>query len=485
MAFTVNFYSFSKRENSTKRPSGNGSSFSCNIKMPSGVLNPTIEISTTTNMTQYNYCKIAHFQNRYYFVSDWVSDHGLWIAHLKVDVLATYKTEILNSSQYVLRSASKSNLTIPDAIYPISTQKTLQNTPVTNPIKAISVQPDQRFDYILGILNQSDSTPKVNGIQYMKLTPTQMENFTHRMLHDDYFGIDNVLADFGFNIAFLHCVVNPAQYIVESYMIPSTSTLFSIDTNDFTFGPWQLTNFTTYKTINKSNAGSTASFSSGPNYVELPQHPQISDHGIWVNSAPYTEHVLHAGVFGDIPLTFATSQYTMKIICVVRMDFKGNARLDVGDENGRLLASSMANLAIQVPVVATSEKTMQGMSKLGNTISNGIMSMGMSAASAWGDFTETIIDCIPQQTASSGVEGMLPLTQDWWVQSKFQYVSGKMAEGGQLAGGLMGYPLCETYTLSSLNGYCKCGEVDISLDGYESEISQVRSLMSSGFFIED
>ena len=148
MAFTVNFYNFSKRENSTKRPAGNGNQFSCNIKMPSGVLNPVIELSTTTNMTQYNYCKIAHFQDRYYFVSDWVSDHGLWIAHLKVDVLATYKTDILASTQYVLRSASKSNLTIPDAIYPVSTQKTLVNTSVRNPMKINPLTQD--FDYILG-----------------------------------------------------------------------------------------------------------------------------------------------------------------------------------------------------------------------------------------------------------------------------------------------------------------------------------------------
>ena len=483
MSFKAYFYSFSKRENSTARPTGDGTDFDIAIKFPSGVLNPVIELMTSTNMSSYNYCKIPHFDNRYYFVSDWVSDHDRWIAHLKVDVLATYKTEIKASTQFVLRSASKSNRTIPDAIYPVSTQKSLVNTAVNNPLKINTLTQD--FDYILGILNQSDSAPKINGIQYMKLTGNQMRNFTHRMLYEDYFGIDTVLADFGFNIAFLHCVVNPAQYIVESYMLPPTSTLFTVDTTDFTFGPWQLTNFTSYKALNRYGAAGTESYSTGSTAIELPQHPQISDHGVWVNSAPYTEHVLHAGVFGDIPLTFATSQYSMKIRCIIKMDFKGNARLEVQDENGRLLATASANIAIQVPVVATSEKTMQGMSKLGNTISNGTLSMGMSAASAGGDFTETIIDCIPQQTASSGVEGMLPLTQDWWVQSKFQYVSGNMAEGGALAGGQLGYPLCEDITLSNLSGYCKCGDVDISLAAYDSEISQVRSLMQSGFFLED
>lgn len=482
MATTVHFYTFSKREKSTARPSGNGTSFTCRIKEPCSILEPTIELETN-NPTSFNYAKIPDFGNRYYWVGNWVSDHDLWTAKLTADPLATYKTEILASEQYVLRSASKSNMAIPDAIYPVSTQKSLVNTAVTNPLKINPLTQD--FDYILGILNQSDSAPKVNGVQYMKLTGNQMRNFTHRMLNDDYFGIDDVLADFGFNIAFLHCVVNPAQYIVESYMLPPTSTLFTVDTNEFTFGPWQLTEFSTYKAINKYGAAGTETYSTGPNYIELPQHPQISDHGVWVNSSPYTEHVLHAGVFGDIPLTFATSQYTMKIVCIIRMDFKGNARLEVQDENGRLLATSMANVAVQVPVIATSEKTMQGMSKLGNTISNGIMSMGMSAASAWGDFTETVIDTIPQMTASSGVEGMLPLTQNWWVQSKFQYVSGKVTEGGKLAGNHLGLPLCEAYTLSELNGYCKCGNVDLRLPALDAEIREVVSSMESGFFIED
>lgn len=481
MATTVHFYTFSKREKSTARPSGNGTSFTCRIKEPCSILEPTIELETN-NPTSFNYAKIPDFGNRYYRVGNWVSDHDLWTAKLTVDPLATYKTEILASEQYVLRSASKSNLAIPDIIYPVTTQKTVINTDINNPI---GLDSDEDFDYILGLLNHAITPPKINGIQYVKLTPQQMENFTYRMLQEDYFGIDSVLADFGFNIAFLHCIVNPAQYIVESYALPHTTNLFTTNTNVFMFGPWELTEFSQYNSIDKEHALSTAEFSSGNTFVSLPQHPQLTDHGAWVNSAPYTQHVLHAGPFGDIPLTFATSEYTMRIACKVEMDFKGNAELKVIDENQKVLAEKQTNLSLQIPIIATSEKTMKAMGNVGNTVTNGILSMGTSLASFWNDAANAIVDTLPQMNASSGSEGILPIKQNWWIQSKFQYVSGKVTEDGKLAGNHLGLPLCEAYTLSDLNGYCKCGNVDLRLPALDAEIREVVSSMESGFFIED
>ena len=99
MGFTVNLYTLSKRDNSTKRPTGNGTQFSCIIKSGSGILHPTIslDLGKTNDPSQYNYAYIPDF-DRYYFIEEWYFDRALWTASLKVDVLATYKTEIGNSN---------------------------------------------------------------------------------------------------------------------------------------------------------------------------------------------------------------------------------------------------------------------------------------------------------------------------------------------------------------------------------------------------
>ena len=60
MSFTATFYTFSKRINSTKQPTG-GSEYSIELKAGSSAINPTIrlDVGQSGNPTGYNYCYIA------------------------------------------------------------------------------------------------------------------------------------------------------------------------------------------------------------------------------------------------------------------------------------------------------------------------------------------------------------------------------------------------------------------------------------------
>ena len=48
----------------------------------------------------------------------------------------------------------------------------------------------------------------------------------------------------------------------------------------------------------------------------------------------------------------------------------------------------------------------------------------------------------------------------------------------------IGRPLCETKTISSLNGYIKCSNSDISIAATTEELSTIKSALDSGFFYE-
>ena len=94
MSYAVNFYTFSKRDNSTKRPTGSGTSLQCEIRYESSILNPVLQINTViSNPSNLNYAYIPEF-NRYYWINDWSYDRGFWIVRMSVDVLATYKDQI-------------------------------------------------------------------------------------------------------------------------------------------------------------------------------------------------------------------------------------------------------------------------------------------------------------------------------------------------------------------------------------------------------
>ena len=119
MSFTATFYTFSKRINSTKQPSG-GTSYSIILKAPSGVLNPNIQldIGQDGNPSSYTYCYIAEFA-RYYWVSHWRWDNRLWTAECKVDSMSSWKNSIGSSTEYVIRAASARNPAIMDGLYPV------------------------------------------------------------------------------------------------------------------------------------------------------------------------------------------------------------------------------------------------------------------------------------------------------------------------------------------------------------------------------
>ena len=71
MALTVTFYSnFTKKENSTKQPTGTGTDLTCVLKSPTSVTAPKIEVTLTSgDPVSYTYAYIPTF-HRYYFVSD-------------------------------------------------------------------------------------------------------------------------------------------------------------------------------------------------------------------------------------------------------------------------------------------------------------------------------------------------------------------------------------------------------------------------------
>ena len=98
MALTATFYNFSKRINSTKVPAIAGTDFSIVLKMPTSRKNPNFRLTSGT--FDFNYCK---FEGRYYFIDDVVSvREDLWDVTCRMDVLGTYRSEILSTTAYVL-----------------------------------------------------------------------------------------------------------------------------------------------------------------------------------------------------------------------------------------------------------------------------------------------------------------------------------------------------------------------------------------------
>lgn len=131
-------FNFSKRLNSTKRPNdAEGVPVTVSIKqnVPKGqsssqsgtetfLSHPTIWVQG--DYTNYNYMK---FKDRYYFVRDiQLTINNATVIYGEIDVLATYKEEILDTTAKVIYSSSDYNLDIDDARMKMTNQVDVEST---------------------------------------------------------------------------------------------------------------------------------------------------------------------------------------------------------------------------------------------------------------------------------------------------------------------------------------------------------------------
>lgn len=139
---TFKFGKFAKRKNSTLTPTNVqlASFVDCSVlfKNPSSLDNPTLTLKyNTSDDFEYNYAVYTNDNSitSYYFVRDKVCrNNDLWEVTLELDVMATHKTEILSSTQYVSYSQTSGGNFLPDTRIPI-----LRNASVSSSEKTIDL----------------------------------------------------------------------------------------------------------------------------------------------------------------------------------------------------------------------------------------------------------------------------------------------------------------------------------------------------------
>ena len=93
---------------------GTGSDYTFSFKDESSAFEPSVLISTGTNITDKNYAYIDTL-GRYYYITDiTLVRAGLYRVKLHVDVLMTYKTQIKACSAVCLRQENDNNLYLDD-----------------------------------------------------------------------------------------------------------------------------------------------------------------------------------------------------------------------------------------------------------------------------------------------------------------------------------------------------------------------------------
>lgn len=105
---TINLYQTTSENNMLNKVLTGEKTFNGVFKTDTDNINPVIEIETTDNITQYNYCYISIF-NRYYYIKNIELCTGyIFRLYLTVDVLMSHKDGIKNLVCIVDRIQDKS-----------------------------------------------------------------------------------------------------------------------------------------------------------------------------------------------------------------------------------------------------------------------------------------------------------------------------------------------------------------------------------------
>ena len=395
MAITATFYKNNqKKMNSTKLPvsSADDITLSVELKSVTNLYTPSLIISADTftdglgnivNPMRYNYCYIPDFE-RYYFVRSWSWVVGRWECALEVDVLASFKTEIGNSTLYVLRSYSKYNGDIVDTKYPTAAQDVATNWNVKTYASAYTPWNTNLYNaaisegfYMVSIVNNDSGA--IGAVSHYAIAPAVMRELMNKLYAAPTW---MNIQDANISEDLQKMLFNPMQYITNCMWIPTgfdTSGATAINT--IPYGWWSLTLTGTVYKIDAGHVMKTLSFD-----MSIPNHPQV---GIgyrrrYLMLSPYTTCALYCPPFGFIPLDTTKLYKCDTVHCEIRVDIlTGRGTLLVNGtkteggvtSSGGTCYSTVAQIGVPIAIAQMSVD----MSALGQA-STWVMAAGVSLA---------------------------------------------------------------------------------------------------------
>lgn len=489
MAWAAVLYTFSKRVNSTKRPSS-GSSYSCTANAPLDVLAPRLRFNlaggAAANPSAYNYCQVSEF-GRYYWIDRWIWEDGLWTAVCSVDPLASWRTQILGSTKYILRAAADSggtaivNNDYIDNRYPAQSKPDVVEYTKTSPWTGLTDASNGSF--VVGIVGKGST-------RYYKASVAEMETFLSIILDDAFYS--RVLNVLGLDTLYPEAkiAINPLQYISAIRYYP-----FSI-TGDFPlaatpFGPVTLSS-TSPDNVHlhplPTLGNITGSLIWTQPMVPAQLHPDAGTRGWWLNNAPWSNYHLFFPPWGIIPLDPGIMCTTQSITAQWGVDVKtGGAALDIygfTSAQGRVhLCRSMAQLGIDFPVANIQTPGYGLVSFMATALgAAGSVAGGSDPYLATaGGIAHAVGDAIAGQIPRLSMISSVGSTVALYGTPALQAVYYRPAPEDRVENGR---PIMAYDTVSNYSGYIEVSDGEISAPAYPEELNSIASYMTGGVFIE-
>lgn len=465
-------HTVTKKPNSTALPAGAGTSVSFVLKGACSVQAPVLLMK---NRPAANYIYIPDF-GRYYWIRDISYEVGEWSVSCVCDVLATYKSEIGSSIQYVLRSASSYDGTIIDSLYPMKTApEHAYNSQVTGMNQNVS---GIEGCFSVAILGASPTGGQAFGAQYYLMPPAAFQELinwmntstTSQLFASDLANAMQVLVE---DVA--QSITRIQDYILNAVWLPMPASGSPL--NQIYLG------FYAHTMTNQVYQATRQELSLSWQFT-VPAHPDAATRGAWLNSSAYTQHSLYLPGVGIVSVSSddlgagATLQVLGSISCVDGSISYSVSGYPAGQLHGTRLGVYYGSVGVRVPMSVT----------MSDPISAGVSAALAAESLTSGNFIgaaagiqDAAGSFLPSTRVIGGASGMHaafgPGLYSSNLMSRFwRPVDEDLASHGR--------PLCSPVQLSTLSGYILCENAEISTSGTQAENEEIMSYLNGGFYYE-
>lgn len=467
---------FSKRQNSTLQPQASaGTQISCVLKEETSIRNPSFILADP--MPQITY--VQAFGN-YYFVTDIINidAHRAEVA-CSIDVLATYKSYILGYTAFVERSASNYDIYMRDPA--LSSQQKYESDTVTN--TSLTDVFSQAGMYTIPVMTKrgGHSIYCTNTLEFLKgilnngcYNATDIAEWISSKIAasfdlDVYIGaikwMPMNLAQIGITIPNDQIAIGPVM--IKSAYVPNGTLVKSV----------AATAATGVRIAINLPAAYYGDFrDADPEFVQysitLPGIGTAPIDPAFIGSCILNGTTLYDQMAIDIATGLITHIIETGSSSVKFCNFKGSIAVDI--PIGKARANTIETIAAFVG----------GTSSAASNLAGGGGSAG-SVISGVGQSIMTGLNVIktgycPQVSMIGGSGNHY----DLYLNCENIRINRKVFGSKQFPLSVAGRPLMQNVQLSTLSGFCQCGNASVPVNARDADRAEINAYLNSGFYIE-
>lgn len=480
--FTLQFGKTDKAKNSTFVPPVSGSSAQVLLKDQTSIVRPTFRMhcgsggmANPDEIFEYNYCYCPNFK-RYYFISDITQITAVvFDISCEVDVLATFREDILDTDAFVLYAESMYDGTIADSRLPICSTSDMKVTEYT-------VAPFNNSPGTFCLTYASAGDGSTGMAQSFALSQSTMAALAQRMFSKSV--LDELIKSLGAPLeAMISCTWTP----VIPALAQEGSGSIEIAGQTLGSGGYCKKTVTGHQVISPyiKHRGKTvingAEVETYGDYRNLEPYSyyRIALPGVGLVQVPMERFIGDGLTKPQIDIFYAMSPATGDIT------YHFN-RVASAQQSGQLGASSLVvagNVGVNIPLGQGSTGFIGGLLRLPSAAINTLVGMTghpLMAASGIAQGVEAVGSMFSNHTGVSGNLGGWANYQNSYQKMYMSTTNFDISDSPSNIAGTIGRPLYEKHKLSDMSGLVKCKDAFVKTWATNDEHSMIAGLVNIG-----